>query len=195
MKLMKVRANDANVLYEKLKIFIPNLDEIFNNTLNGIFSIYELEGFHYTLSVEDETIDVANDEQALKLFKYIASNCYLHITPFVGEDGKLIDVTKRKEKTTTSGTSSADNTGLSNRKNISENSPLNADIDSINTPTYKSKDVSDFENNNSSEFDTNATKEYISPEYIREYEKINTKFTEIISADLDRFIFEIRQIY
>ena len=195
MKLMKVRANDAQLFFTKLKIFIPNIGNVFEEMLKGIFSIYELEGYHYMLEVSDDNIEIADDTQGRQLFRYIASNCYLHILPFVNDDGGILNVSKRIEKFSNSGNSSANANGTSNNKNMSENAPINESIDSINSPTYKSKNINDFDNNNSSEYQSSAERDYISPDYIREYEKINTKFTEVISADIERFIYEIRMVY
>lgn len=167
--LMPMKIEDGNVLYNDMKVLIPNLSHRFSDLTRRLFAGYEAKGWRYLFETDSSEQPLEENAVGAYLFESIASNIYTTILPYVSKDGELtngismfLTETKTYEiKKTDTGSSTTQNvnneknnrenrdTSNSNSNRVDENSPINGEINEIVSPTFKNiQSSSDSSNRN-----------------------------------------------
>lgn len=195
MLKIPVYKSDGGFLYEKTMDVISGSarEQKVQELFYYVFSEYELKGYHYTIESNEQ--DIEEEPKGILLMESIASRLYKRIIPFLDVEGNLNLGFTRKDKISNNGSTNNNSSGNNNDNNMNENSPLNTDITQINTPTYKSKNIGSFSNTFEGSYNNSSEREYVSPEYIKEFESIKTYITDAIREEVEKYIYEIRLIY
>lgn len=191
--LIPITTKDGELLFDKIKELIPDLDESIKTFIQFIFSEYEIEDYHYIVGTKYGT-KIYETDVGSSLFEGIASRIYRNIFPYL-KNGKIFNVVTRNDSENSSGNSSANSSGTSNSNHIEEDAPQNEEIDVIDSPTFKNRNIGDFNNNSGKEFSVTNTKTYSSPEYLLQFERIKMYFDDAIRKELQRYIYEFIIVY
>lgn len=191
--LIPIIAEDAELLFNKTKELIPDLDVSIKTFMQSIFSEYEVENFHYIVNTKYGA-KINETNVGPLLFSAVASRIYRNVFPYL-KGGKLFNASDRTDVENSSGNSSVDSDGINNSNHIEEDAPQNESIDIIESPTFKNRNKGDFENHSKNEFSANNTKTYNSPEYILQFERIKIYIDDAIRIELQRYIYEYLIVY